>query len=595
MTKKRRGSRAAARQHHVVAEKRPPARSGPRQVLERLAGRVAGASASTYAIVAIVVIVTAVKLLVVSQQGMTVLGGAAVDDGLFVRAASYLRQGMWLGPYDWLTLAKGPAYPLWIAAVAALGIPLLGAQQVLYAFACGVLTLVVRPMLRSRWASVALYIALLLNPVTFADGAATRVLREGIYQSLTMLVVACAIATWVRADRSPRAWTGWAIGLGSSSAAFWLTREEGVWLTPILLLPVATVFMAVRSHGWSLRRISNDLRPWGLGAAVALLLVGAVAANNQRVYGVFQTVDTMSGGFVNAYGALARIEPRRWVPDVPVPKEVRLRAYAVSPTFALLEPSLEGTVGANWARISGSPEIKGGWFQWALRESTLHMGYNLTGGYYISAGQTEAFYQQVADELNAACADGRLDASPPRASLMPPWRGEYTKPFLSALARSARLLALFEGISTRASPSDISPSLWGEFTGTAIGSYAGLDPEPAGRETATAVLDFVLVAYQWLTPLALLVAITGAGITLADSVRRGAGGRAIASSILLAVIALLIAARCVLVALVDTTSFPAVGSLYLSPVHGLVILWVFLGSARLVGHLRERRASLSAR
>jgi hypothetical protein len=538
--------------------------------------------------VAIVVIVTAVKLLVVSQQGMTALGGAASDDSLFVRAAYYLGHGLWLGPYDWLTLVKGPGYPFWIAMVAALGMPLLVAQQMLYVVACAVLTLVLRPVLRSRWTSVALYIALLLNPVTFADGPATRVMREGIYHSLTMLVVACAIAVWIRSSRSPKVWLGWAIGLGFSGAAFWLTREEGVWLAPILLLPVATVWMAVRSHGWSGGRILAGLRPWGLSAAVALVLVAAIAANNQRVYGVFQTVDTMSGSFLNAYGALTRIEPRQWVADVPVPKEVRFRAYAVSPTLARLAPVLEGPVGATWAAHGGGSEIKGGWFMWALRDAA-----SLTG-YYTNAAQSEAFYQQVADELNAACADGRLDAGPPRASLMPPWNPGYVKPFLSALTRSARVLARFEGISTRASPSEIPSEVWAGFTGTVNGSYAGIDVEPADLEAATATLDVVLAAYQWLTPLALLVAIAGAGMTLADSLRRGAGGRAIASSILLTVIALLIAARLVLVSLVDATSFPAVGPNYLSPAYSLVILWIFLAAAHLVGRLRERRASRSA-
>lgn len=589
MTKKRHGPTAAAKKRGGSAAQQPRTPPRLRDALRALARRVAGASGSTYAMVAIVVIVTAVKLVVVSQQGMTALGGAATDDGLFVRAAYYLGHGLWLGPYDWLTLVKGPGYPFWIAMVAALGMPLLVAQQMLYVVACAVLTLVLRPVLRSRWTSVALYIVLLLNPVTFADGPATRVLREGIYHSLTMLVAACAIAVWIRSSRNPRAWLGWAIGLGFSGAAFWLTREEGVWLAPILLLPVATVSMGVRSHGWSSERILAGLRPWGIGAAVALVLVAGVAANNQRVYGVFQTVDTMSGSFINAYGALTRIEPRRWVADVPVPKEVRLRAYAVSPTLARLAPSLEGPVGATWVAHGGGSEIAGGWFMWALRDAVR------IAGYYTNAAQSEAFYQQVADELNDACADGRLDAGPPRASLMPPWNPGYVEPALAALTRSARVLVRFEGISTRAAPSEIPSEVWAGFTGTVNGSYAGIDVEPAGLEAATATLDVVLAAYQWLTPIALLVAIAGAGMTLADSLRRGAGGRAIASSILLAVIALLIGARIVLVSLVDATSFPAVGPSYLSPAHSLVILWIFLAVAPLVGRLRERRASRSAR
>lgn len=593
MSKRRNKPAAKSRHKGAHGGKQPAKRSGPRAALEKSAGRIAGASTSTYALVALVVILTAVKMLVVSYQGMTALGGAEIDDSLFVRSAFYLGRGLWLGPYDWLTLSKGPGYPLWIAAVAALRMPLLFAQQVLYAFACAVLTIVMRPVLRSRGALVALYIVLLLNPIAFADGTATRVLREGIYHSLTMLVVACAIAVWVRADRVPRRWLGWAVGLGVSGAAFWLTREEGVWLAPILLLPVATVATVVRSHGWSRERISASLRPWALGAAVALLLVGAVAANNQRVYGVFQTADTMSGSFVRAYGALARVESQNWERDIPVPRDVRLRVYAVSPAFARLAPSLEGTVSATWTSFGRGSDIQGGWFMWALRDAVRRAGYYSDP--QQSARPSEEFYQQIADEVNAACASGRLAAGPPRASLMPPLRREYIDPILSALTRSARVLALFEGISPRSSPSEIPPYVEEGFTRTVLGPYAGLDPEPAGRETATAVLDAILAAYQGLMPIALLLAIPGAILTLADLVRRKADGRTVATSIILAVVALLIIARMAFVALVDATSFPAADARLLSPAHGLIILWAFLSVALLVGRVRRWRASRSAR
>src|SRR5215831_14003149 len=51
------------------------------------------------------------------------LWAAAADDELFVRTAHYLVEGAWLGPFDRLTLVKGPFYPAFLAIAHAIGLP----------------------------------------------------------------------------------------------------------------------------------------------------------------------------------------------------------------------------------------------------------------------------------------------------------------------------------------------------------------------------------------------------------------------------------------------------------------------------------------
>ncbi|MFC1665997.1 hypothetical protein ACFL17_10325, partial [Pseudomonadota bacterium] len=67
------------------------------------------------------------------------------DDTLFIRLASHLLNGDWLGPYDQLTSIKGVFYPVWIAFCNLSGIPLLTAQQILYACACLVFIQAIKP------------------------------------------------------------------------------------------------------------------------------------------------------------------------------------------------------------------------------------------------------------------------------------------------------------------------------------------------------------------------------------------------------------------------------------------------------------------
>ena len=77
-----------------------------------------------------------------------------------MRLAASLIQGQWLGIYDNLTLAKGAFYPIWIAVSFWLGIPLVLAQQLLYAAACLTAVLAIKPLFRS---------SLVLTPIFSGD------------------------------------------------------------------------------------------------------------------------------------------------------------------------------------------------------------------------------------------------------------------------------------------------------------------------------------------------------------------------------------------------------------------------------------------
>ena len=52
--------------------------------------------------------------------------------------------------------------------------------------------------------------------------------RASVYQSLTLLIVACTLGLYI-SRTSARQMAAWAVGLGLALAAFWLTREEGAW------------------------------------------------------------------------------------------------------------------------------------------------------------------------------------------------------------------------------------------------------------------------------------------------------------------------------------------------------------------------------
>src|SRR4051812_4476167 len=78
------------------------------------------------------VLLTAAKLWLVAGQRVFAIGPAFHDDRLFLELAGHILSGQWLGPYSQMTLAKGPMYPVFIAAVFKLGVPLAFAQHLIY-------------------------------------------------------------------------------------------------------------------------------------------------------------------------------------------------------------------------------------------------------------------------------------------------------------------------------------------------------------------------------------------------------------------------------------------------------------------------------
>jgi len=390
-----------------------------------------------------VTLLISIKLWLVSDQPLWARADFIQDDLLFVRLANHLLQFDWLGPYDNLTLVKGPFYPLWIAFSFLAGVPLLLSQHLLYIAACLVADQALHPLIERPATRLALFTLLLLNPATFGF-TFTCVLRDTLYSGLTLFMAAATIGLFVRRHAPARSLIHWALMAGLTTTAFWLTREEGVWMLPFLIpLWVWTLSATLFTDWRDWQKIAVMTLPWVL----PILAVQTVSWVNQMHYGVYAVVEFKTPEFQAAYGALTRVRHQEHKPQVPVPKETRQRIYAQSAAFAELRPFFEQEgfwtlQGIGFAdHPAGGNEIGGGWFAWALRDAVA------AAGYFQSGTQATAFFQRLADEINAACQAQRLDCLEERASLMPRWRHEYLLPVAEQVVSGFTLLATFKWLS----------------------------------------------------------------------------------------------------------------------------------------------------
>ena len=553
--------------------------------LEKLRG--SGTSRSSAVLCAAAAGLILLKLWLVSAQPIIAMGWATLDDRLFLNLAHDLLAGTWLGAYSELTLAKGCFYPIWVALVVRLGIPLLLSQHLLYLLAVLALLGALRPMGYGPWRLLVLGALLWFDPGTYT-AQVLRVVREGIYPALTLLVIAGFVGTLLRARvGSWRALEPWLLLSTLSLAAFWQTREEGPWLLPFL----AAVAAFVCARQWWTRAPGG----WALGLACVMPLLaipcsdGVVALINRAHYGVAVTVEVKSHDFLAAYGALTRVKPKHVVPHVLVSRETRDLIYRVSPAFATLEAQFDRP-GANawgpgprkeWPDLKAG-EIGGGWFMWAFRQAVAR------AGNYDDGRKAMAFYRQLAKEVDNACRAGTLDCLPARASMMPPWTPEYGKAMPKAFARAALFTATFAGMAADPAPSegnDSTQALYRELTHDRIAPLGTLGVAAPRDAEKVRLLDRVLGLYRVVMPILAVLALYSLIVQAVEAIRRR---RISAIWVVQAGLLGALLARLVMLAYIDVTSFPAVDPLYLTAAYPVLILLVFLA-------LYERERMLSRR
>ncbi len=435
--------------------------------------------------------IAAFKIVLCSRQMVHAFPDASpIDDELMLNLAKSITAGSWLGEYGWLTLGKHSFYALWLALMNGLHLNVIVGGQLLFAAGCFVLLFALRPVMRTAWARLFVFAAVLYAPASWAQYT-LRVYRDNIYPSLVLLALSGLLGAFVRVRQPPRRALPYLIIAGLSLAAAWLCHEDNALLLPFVACGAA-VYAAALFCGRDITR---------RGARLALLLVplavwaGGIAAwcgVNAGWYGRFIVSDFTSREFEDAMGALARACPDAQRRYVLVPRSTRYALYEVSPTFALLRDTLETKP---MYTAYGNPkegEFNSGGIHWALRRAAW------LAGFYDTEQTAEAFWRAVADEINAACDAGLVPAGPRQSGIFAPVKPEYIFPTLGKFLEEIRVLLLFEQTDPRAPLTWATQERladWDSYThctssGSAI-PYTDIPYYPPSAHAAYAVLDCI--------------------------------------------------------------------------------------------------------
>lgn len=397
------------------------------------------------------------------------LPNAGADDGLFFRAVEHIAQGNWLGPYDKMTLAKGPFLPLVGALAENLGIAAKTLEAMLYAAMALSFSLLAGRLGLSRVLVAALILLLLSNP-HFWSLPGRRFLREIVYATAAMTLLAVVVA--LLNTRSTRSGMLCALGAGVLAGIVYLTREEDIWMQSciIAVLGAAAGQRVLRGGFASLRMQWRSILIRAACALAGMAVVLPVLALNHAHYGRAIVSEFRAPEFERAVGALMRVGDIHPSGMVPVPQAAMQAVMAGVPAAATLGP-VWPQVRDGWAPhgaklIPDFPgEIAGGWFVWALRDAAAR------AGHYRSAEDARLFYTRLAEGVNAACDAGRLTCRARRDTLRPELTPARLPELIAAAWRGLLLTVTLSSNPPVAPRSEGSPAAlqrWSDVIGPVV-------------------------------------------------------------------------------------------------------------------------------
>lgn len=346
-------------------------------------------------------VIAMIKLYI--RTGMSIwMSDSTVDDLLYVNIAENLVKTGWFGAYNSLTLNKMPGYAFFLALCHILHIPYIFLLEALYILAVCVAVKAFEHIANTNIKKNIMLTFLIFSPVCFDSLISLRIYRLAIVPAFVLLVISTYAGLFFRTKESIKKRIGWAAGAGISTFLFWIIREDSIWLAPYIF--GAGIIIVLSCIKMGRKKFFSNI---GLVCTVYLIFfagITGVKLINYSNYGVYTMTDYKDGSFSRATSAILRVAPETENEYIWVDQATLKKIIECSPTLAQMEEEIEiycrlwdslGVLG-----VDG--EVEKDYITWALRQAASY------AGFYADAHTAESFWGNVADEVEAALADGRL-------------------------------------------------------------------------------------------------------------------------------------------------------------------------------------------
>ncbi len=320
------------------------------------------------------------------------------DDYHYVITAYYNKMGQWMGPLDHFTLHLLPFFSVYLAYLSKFKISLLFANHFLYttSWIFGIFTL--RHFIKKDWILIFIFVLVLFQPMTYA-GDVCRVVREGMWVPCATFILFCYIRMFfIETKFYVKLIYSFIIGLLVS--VFYLTREDGLIIFPLMLFLIASFLWTERKNiktNW-LRMCIVIILPF----LILKLSCWNVIRLNMKYYKADYLYENVMKENIELYNLFSTIKQNKVNKRVVLTTANRYRMYELSPTFAQIKPYDEAFVG--WQEKGNGPD-KGetGHFGLALKYALNY------AGYYSKIAFVKAFYKNLKVDIQKLLDDGTFE------------------------------------------------------------------------------------------------------------------------------------------------------------------------------------------
>lgn len=399
---------------------------------------------SKYRLVIFMISFILIKQLLVINMPLFAHAGAGHDDRLMINMADSLISGEWLGDYSEKTLVKGLFFPLFLVVNDFLGIPYSLSIPGIYSIGCMIFVFGIKRLFQTEFPLFIIFLALLFNPISFADETFLRVYRNSLTAAQALIISGSMFAVYL--NRFEKNWIQilWAISAGLGLASLWHTREDGIWIIPLVLgVIVITGFSIILKKDLLIRDKVKKSIVTVIPVLLLMLSTIIISSINYSHYGIYTTNELNKSNFTNAIKRIYSVAANEEVERASVPRSTITKIYEVSPTLNAVQEELEASLD-RWSWYEKDAEVRqveDGFFFWALREAVAN------AGYYENAMKADDFYKNIAAELETGFESGELKRRPTMPSaLMSPWRADYGEELPIAFLKTITYVVRFEAI-----------------------------------------------------------------------------------------------------------------------------------------------------
>lgn len=334
-----------------------------------------------------------------------------VDDNLYLDLA---KNWYWNRNYDRLSIVRPPAFPLWIALVNFVGLPLAISLKALY-LSGGLM------MARAGFRlSIPTYLVLaVLGLFAFQPTVLPVLLRitpDGFYACIAMHALAqlgfYAASDTLRKKNIHASLFGFLIGV------LILTRDEYLIAVGILLLFIVLYLLVPL-----LAKSTKPIRIESIGLLILCCAspVFVVLLANKLKFDALAISQFTTSGYNSMYKAALSVDREKKVKGVPITLEALDRVYEISPSWRSISDDLNAQaklVSRSTAYFTRDPEeIGAGAFPWVMLNVVS------ANGYFESQESAERFLHSLGDEITEAQKAGLLGSRNLLFSLVDPdWK-----------------------------------------------------------------------------------------------------------------------------------------------------------------------------